>query len=420
MKVLFTAVWRADMIASALHATGHEGVIVEVGDETYQRNKRRREDGVIHHFREPAPELIVEKCVVQADHDVEDIVLASRAHAVDGVVSIYSPFYGGESTWPYRRDAAVRKRLIEEGIRVVAHSTHMIETAVDKAALKGFCQDRGFPTPRGGVVQSRVEALALASRIGFPVVMKPVDSAGGVGFCIADSVRSIQAYGSGREPLPRMLVEQFLTGIELSVEVLVRGSRALALTPIYKGWTGGDHPARRTKLAPAPLSPEVKQGVMRLAEAICLALEADGVCDLDLILTPEGPVLLEVNPRPSGSTRIGYWATGINIYEAFLAMLADEWEPSRVQRHDQHVLLLPVTRRLEPGEAQRLLELDGVVQVVEHSPDLEYPDSLPRIFLTAEDQGTLISRTERLAAFVPLRDSLQTLADVYRDAERLG
>lgn len=421
MKVLLSALWRSDMIAQALHSTGHQCVTVEVGDPTYQRNKRRREEGVIHHFRQPVPELRSEKCVVRPGHEVEDMIEACRTRAVDGVVSIVSPFYaGGGSMWAYRRDAMLRQQLVGLGIPVVAHSAETIDIAADKGAMKAFCLNRGFPTPRGDLAHSSETAREIAGRIGLPVIMKPVQAAGGDGLCAADSLDAIAAYFGGRGPFPPTVVEEYVSGVEVSVEVLVHRGRAMALTPIFKGWTSGDHPSHRTRLAPAPLPAETSHRLMRMCEDLCVALAADGVCDLDLIVTPENSYILEVNPRPSGSTRIGYWATGVNIYAAFLAMLVDQWDPDGVTRQDQHVMLLPVSRPLEPGEPRLLLELPGVMQVVEHTPGLEYPDPLPRIFLTAGDQGTLLDRLERVAAMVPLRDNPSTLAEVCRDAERLA
>lgn len=408
---MLTAVWRSDMIAEALADRNLEAIVVDVDSIRYTHHKTHRETGVRHHFKTPPPALAPRGRVVVADtHEVDDMVAAFRASSADALVSIFCPFYGGEQVWPFYRDAAVVERLQAEGMRALGHTQDVIERTVDKAKFREWCVAHGFPVSPGVTVNSLSEAEVAFERLGPGAkFLKPATSAGGVGIARIETIQDLRR--AFHEPRT-MVLEAEVTGLEISVEVLVHQGMADYICPIYKGRTGPEHPARRTKIAPAPLPPGVVDEICSLAVAVCTTIGGAGVCELDLIYTDDGrPIILEANPRPSGSTRIGYWATGINIYAEMFDMAFRQW--NGVARRKMGVAaLLPLTRPLIADEAGQLLACPGVVDVVEHAPDLTYPDNLPRIGIVADDFSQLLNYEERIAAIVPTRGELRDLVAV--------
>ena len=274
--------------------------------------------------------------------------------------------------------------------------------------------ESGFPTALGGTAGNCVEAQAYAEAMGYPLVMKPTNKAGGVGLRNINTSAEIDSYGSLPGEAYPVIIEKFINGIELSVEVLARDGQVLAIVPIYKGETVPDHPARRTKIAPAPISDENKDECLALSERVVLAIGADGVCDVDIILGEDGPVLLEVNPRTSGSTRIGYWSSGINVYKEMVDMVSNKWNRNNVKRENRYSMLLPLQEQLESGVLEKLLSTTGVEQVVEHGLTVTYPDPLPRVFLVGNNQDDLFNNLYKVGSLVKLKNSPEDIAQAFQ------
>jgi D-alanine-D-alanine ligase len=182
---------------------------------------------------------------------------------------------------------------------------------MDKVLAKHELRGAGVPTPRWFAFNETAfrelgagEALdGLEQRLGFPLVVKPSRGGSALGVKFAASWYEVPAaLVSAFSYDDRVLIERFAEGRELAVSVL--GDEALPVVEaIPAGGDRYDFEARyeigRTDFAcPAALSEDEAAAVTEAALAAYRTLGCSGFSRVDLILTEEGPQVLEVNAIP--------------------------------------------------------------------------------------------------------------------------
>ncbi|MET7453956.1 ATP-grasp domain-containing protein [Streptomyces sp. NPDC005574] len=177
----------------------------------------------------------------------------------------------------------------------------------DKAAVRARLAEQGVGSLRWRVAATEAEGLAAVEEIGLPVVVKPTAGGWSVGVSIAwsraDAARALaQVLGAsdGRDGArPRALVEEYAVGRHVSAELLVQGERVVLLgfaarLPAPAGQAaelGGHFPARIEQEAAA-------RGFV-LDVVRVLGIRSSAV-HAELLLTPTGPELIEINARVAG------------------------------------------------------------------------------------------------------------------------
>lgn len=196
-----------------------------------------------------------------------------------------------------------------------------VQRCRDKRGQRRALQAAGLRMPAHAGAVSSAEAVEAARRIGFPVVVKPVDGTGsrGVRLCrvpaeVHDHTVALLAQGHderGQPVLPAVLVEEYVSGPEVSVETF--GIGVVGVTAKHLGsspWfveRGHDFPA------------DGSSGVEGLALAAVEALGLlFGPAHTEIRLGPHGPVVIEVNPRLAGGRipTLVRLATGIDLVGA--------------------------------------------------------------------------------------------------------
>ncbi|MFT4034018.1 MAG: D-alanine--D-alanine ligase [Patulibacter sp.] len=183
----------------------------------------------------------------------------------------------------------------------------------DKAITKGLLADAGIAVPTGVVFDRQpftalgaARALApIAQRLGFPLVVKPARSGSALGVNRAANAQQLaQAMVGAYSYDDSALVEQFVAGREFGVSVI----DGQALPPVeikpQDGPEAYDFEARYSiglvqYECPAQLDDAALASVMETATASTQVVGVDGICRVDLIVTPDGtPTVLELNNVP--------------------------------------------------------------------------------------------------------------------------
>jgi phosphoribosylamine--glycine ligase len=204
--------------------------------------------------------------------------------------------------------AGVGDALRAAGFLVFGPNAAAAQLEGSKGFTKDLCRANGIPTADYVRVETAGDGLAALDRFGIPVVIKADGLAAGKGVTVATSrgeaEEAIRAAGDG--PL---VIEEFLEGEEASLFALVDGNTAVPLASaqdhkrVGEGDTG-PNTGGMGAYAPAPvLTPELQDRAMDeivrpTAQALALAgTPFSGVLYAGLMLTPEGPKLIEYNVR---------------------------------------------------------------------------------------------------------------------------
>jgi len=244
-------------------------------------------------------------------------------------------------------DGTVQELLEVLEIPYTGSAVHACVRCSDKVLAKHALRDGGLPTPDwvllGEIALHELgagEALpGIEQRLGFPLVVKPVSQGSSLGVKFARSAAELPtalvaalSYGT------RVLLERYVAGRELAVSLLAGGgggAPALAL-PIVEAVPQGpefyDFAARydigRTEfVCPAVLEPDVAERAREIALAAWELLSCRGFARVDMILGPDGPIVLEINPIP-GLTETSLFpqaadAAGLGFDEVVERVLAD-------------------------------------------------------------------------------------------------
>ena len=257
----------------------------------------------------------VEDSLERLGHEVVPIDvgmdLVARLHeARPDVVFVALHGRGGE-------DGTVQELLEVLGIPYTGSAVHACVRCADKVLAKHALRDGGLPTPDwvllGEIALHELgagEALpGIEARLGFPLVVKPVSQGSSLGVKFARSAAELpRALVAALSYGTRVLLERYVEGRELAVSLLAGadGGPALAL-PIVEAVPQGpefyDFAARydigRTEfVCPAVLEPDVAERVREIALAAWELLSCRGFARVDMILGPDGPIVLEINPIP--------------------------------------------------------------------------------------------------------------------------
>ncbi|GGM11168.1 MULTISPECIES: ATP-grasp domain-containing protein [Micromonospora] len=206
-----------------------------------------------------------------------------------------------------------------------------VERAYRKDLARQALRRAGVPGPAFAVAQGWAETLDAAEEIGYPLVVKPVDLCAGMHVRRVDDRAGLRAafdalagfpVNARRQPrVPLVLLEELLTGPEVSVETVTVPAAATGSVTTVVGVTGkrlAGAPwfVESGHLFPADLPAETSRAAAETAVAALAAVGLDrGVAHTELRLTPAGPRVIEINPRPAGNqiTELVRRVTGIDL-----------------------------------------------------------------------------------------------------------
>jgi predicted ATP-grasp superfamily ATP-dependent carboligase len=201
-------------------------------------------------------------------------------------------------------------RIQKRGTLILGSSAATIGRASDKASYPGRLGRVGVRHPETLLVASTAEAPTAAQRIGYPLVVKPRRGAGGRGVYVARNprefhralreIRLLQTHNAvflaGGEAAEELVIQRFVRGTPASVSLLASGRDAMVLAMNEQRFTvttGLSYRGGRT-----PFEHQLTPDAMAAAIRTCAAFPGlRGYIGVDLVLSNEGPVVIEVNPR---------------------------------------------------------------------------------------------------------------------------
>ncbi|MFB8144062.1 pyridoxal-phosphate dependent enzyme [Streptomyces parvus] len=205
----------------------------------------------------------------------------------------------------------------------------------NKALLRARLAEAGVAQPRFALVTVPDDVADAVAGVGLPCVVKPVDDSGSNNVLLcrtpeeavgqAELILGIHTNVRGMPTARTVLVEEFVDAPEFSVEVFSREGVAECVGVTAKRVGGAPHFVENRHVFPAGLSAEDRDA---LVGAVSAALAACGVefgpTHTEVRLTPDGPVIIEINPRLAGGMipELIRLATGVDLLEQQLRAAA--------------------------------------------------------------------------------------------------
>ena len=211
--------------------------------------------------------------------------------------------------------------LRECGVEILGTSCESIELAEDREKFKELCLTLGEPVLPSETAESIEGCLEAASRIGYPVVLRPAFTLGGTGGGFADDeaeLRELAKHALSVSPVHQVLVEKSIRGYkEIEYEVMRDAAdTAIAVCNMENLDPVGIHTGDSIVVAPSQTLTNREYHMLRdSALKLIRALGVEGGCNVQFALDPESfrYYLIEVNPRVSRSSALASKATGYPI-----------------------------------------------------------------------------------------------------------
>jgi carbamoyl-phosphate synthase large subunit len=219
--------------------------------------------------------------------------------------------------------------LQDAGIPILGTSPDSIDLAEDRERFSDLVVKLGLLQPANGLARSRDEAVAVAARIGYPVLMRPSYVLGGRAMEIVDSVAQLDDYiatavkVSGDSPV---LIDQYLRdAIECDVDALCDGDQVVVAGVLQHIEEAGIHSGDSAcTLPPYNLPPEIIAEMERQTVLLANGLNVRGLMNIQFAVKDGLVYLIEVNPRASRTVPFVAKAIGQPIAKYAARIMAGE------------------------------------------------------------------------------------------------
>ena len=231
------------------------------------------------------------------------------------------PGIGGQTGLNLAMQLEKKGILKECQVELLGTGSESIERAEDRELFKELCEELGEPVLPSAIANTVDEAVKVAEKIGYPVVLRPAFTLGGTGGGFADDEQEFMGLiknALALSPVHQVLIEKSIKGFkEIEYEV-IRDANDTAITvcnmenldPV------GIHTGDSIVVCPSQTLTNKEYQMLRdSALKIIRALKVEGGCNVQFALDPESfqYYLIEVNPRVSRSSALASKASGYPI-----------------------------------------------------------------------------------------------------------
>jgi carbamoyl-phosphate synthase large subunit len=214
-------------------------------------------------------------------------------------------------------------------IPILGTSPDSIDLAEDRERFAALVEKLGLKQPANGLARSRDEAVAVAERIGYPVLLRPSYVLGGRGMEIVETTAHLDQYireavqVSGSSPV---LIDQYLRdAIEVDVDALSDGTDVYVAGVMQHIEEAGVHSGDSAcSLPPYSLPADIVAQLKEQTVALALALNVRGLMNVQYAVKDGVIYLIEVNPRASRTVPFVAKTTGQPIAKIASRLMAGE------------------------------------------------------------------------------------------------
>ena len=246
---------------------------------------------------------------------LEDVLEVIHAETLAGPVLGVITQLGGQTP------LGLAAGLKEAGVTILGTSPEAINLAEERGAFGDILKQEGLLAPEYGMASSQQEAINIAQRIGYPVLVRPSFVLGGRGMEIVyddDSLAGFISRATDITPDRPVLVDRFLdSAIEIDVDALFDGQEMFLGGVMEHIEEAGIHSGDSACVLPSmSLSLEQIASIKEATTKIARAVGVVGLINIQFAMSDSHLFVLEANPRASRTVPFVSKATGVALAKA--------------------------------------------------------------------------------------------------------
>ena len=246
---------------------------------------------------------------------LEDVLEVVHAESLAGPVLGVITQLGGQTP------LGLAAGLKAAGVKILGTSPEAINLAEERGAFGKVLAEQGLTAPEFGMASSEMEALAIAQRIGYPVLVRPSFVLGGRGMEIVYDDQSLAGFISRATditPDHPVLVDRFLdSAIELDVDALYDGEELFLGGIMEHIEEAGIHSGDSACVLPAmTISDSQRVAIREATLKIAQGVDVRGLINIQFAMADNVLYVLEANPRASRTVPFVSKATGVPLAKA--------------------------------------------------------------------------------------------------------
>ena len=239
---------------------------------------------------------------------LEDVLNICDQEKPDGVIVQF----GGQTPLNLAAD------LERHGVPIIGTSPKSIELAEDRKFFSALLDRIGLKQAEAGTAVTPDQAVVIADRIGYPVLVRPSFVLGGRGMMIVysdDELRKYISEAADVSPDRPILVDRFLeNAVEVDVDCISDGETSVVGAIMQHIEAAGIHSGDSACVIPAPsLSDDIQEQILKGAKDLARELEVRGLMNIQFAVKDEELYVIEVNPRASRTVPFVSKAIGIPL-----------------------------------------------------------------------------------------------------------
>ncbi len=273
-------------------------------------------------LRDEGYESIMVNCnpeTVSTDYDTSD-KLYFEPLTVEDVLSIYEkekPIgaivqFGGQTPLNLARE------LEDAGVNILGTSPESIDVAEDRKRFSQIIKKIGIPQPQSGTAVVLEEALAIANKIGYPLMVRPSYVLGGRGMEIVYDDEMLKAYVNAAvdiTPGRPILIDKFLeNAIEVEADAIADGEDAFVPSIMEHIELAGVHSGDSACAIPPRTLPQKHiKTINEYTKKLAIELKVVGLMNIQYAIADDRVYILEANPRASRTVPLVSKVTGVQM-----------------------------------------------------------------------------------------------------------
>ncbi|MCD7800871.1 MAG: carbamoyl-phosphate synthase large subunit [Ruminococcus sp.] len=211
------------------------------------------------------------------------------------------------------------RHLADMGVNILGTSADNIDAAEDRERFDELLEKCGIPRPAGYTVMTTDEAIQVAEKLGYPVLLRPSYVLGGQNMIIAHSKDEVVEY---MEIITRtmienpVLIDKYMMGKEVEVDAICDGKDFVIPGIMEHIERAGVHSGDSISVYPAQtLSKRIRETIIDYTKKLSFALDVIGLVNIQYVVYNDEVYVIEVNPRSSRTVPYISKVTGVPMVD---------------------------------------------------------------------------------------------------------